>query len=148
MIFLIDHLYFQHPENTEIQWSYVLLPNKNALSLSCPLTSITRNLKYLRTLFQFLTSSCFVLEMHFVSTSPSILKTPASPFNEFDQPRFKEISMQSNLEENFFYVIAQFLKLVNQARKIEHSQFFLLCYNAFLIWAYKNKRIFTCTMIF
>ena len=83
----------------------------------------------LENLFQFLTSSCLVLEMHFVSTSPSILETPASPFNEFDQPRFKEISMQSNLEENLFYVTAQFLKHVNQAMNIEHSQFFLLCLN-------------------
>ena len=56
-------------------------------------------------------------------------------FNEFDQPRFKEISMQSNLEENLFYVTAQFLKHVNQAMNIEHSQFFLLCLsNVFFLY--------------
>ena len=48
------------------------------------------------------------------------------------------------------YVIAQFLKHVNQAMNIEHSQFFLLCLNNVfsIIWAYKNTRIFTCTMNF
>ena len=129
MIFLINDLYISNIQRTQKYSEVMYYPNKNAFSLSCPSTSITRVLKYLRTLFQFLTSSCFVLEMHFVSTSPSILKTPASPFNEFDQPRFKEISMQSNLEENLFYVTAQFLKHVNQAMNIEHSQFFLLCLN-------------------
>ena len=116
--------------------------------LSCPLTSITRYLKYLRTLFQFLTSSCFVLEMHFVSTSPSILETPASPFNEFDQPRFKEISMQSNLEENFVLRNRAIFETC-QSSKDYRAFTFLLYYNAFfIIWAYKNTRIFTCTMNF
>ena len=131
MMFLIDHLYFQHPENSEIQWSYVLLPNKNVFLFL---------VHWLQSLAVWNTWDLF---SNFWPRPASFSKcTSFQHLHQSWKPRrplstnlinlaLKKFQCNQTWKRIFFYVIAQFLKHVNQARNIEHSQFLLLCYNAF-----------------